>query len=138
MKIEVEQVDGEVSVTIMKLIGELDAVSYTDVIDKAKELKTEGMKNLLLDLGEMGFMSSSGLVALHSIAMLLRGDANSDSEGWGTMRTISQDIQKDSSYEASCKLLNPQSRVEKTLNITGFNRILETFMDKSAAIASFG
>ena len=137
MKIEVEQITGETPVTIMKLQGELDAASYNDVIDKAKELHQDGMRHLLLDLGEMSFMSSSGLVALHSIAMLLRDSGSGQDTGWGAMQPVASTGEVGAGFEAACKLLNPQPRVEKTLNITGFSKILETFTDRDEAIASF-
>jgi anti-anti-sigma regulatory factor len=134
MNITVEKAD---AVTIMKLQGELDASCYTAVIEKANILHSEGMRQLLLDLGDMTFMSSSGLVALHSIAMLMRGETTPDPEsGWGAMHAISHNVEEAAGYEANCKLLNPQPRVEKTLNITGFNKILEVFTDSEAAVAS--
>lgn len=139
MNITFEQVQARVPVTIMKLQGELDASSYLDVIAQAKELYQAGVSNLLLDLDELSFMSSSGLVALHSIAMLMRGQEPLDPEaGWGAMHSISHDLESAAGYEAHLKLLNPQPRVAKTLEITGFNNILETFTDRQAAISSFG
>jgi len=133
-----EQIQAHVPVTIVKLQGELDASSYLDVIARAKELYQEGTRNLLLDLSEMSFMSSSGLVALHSVATLMRGQEPLDPEaGWSAMHAIAHDVETAAGYEAHLKLLNPQPRVEKTLEITGFNHILETFTDRQAAVDSF-
>jgi anti-anti-sigma regulatory factor len=138
MNITVEQAQGKVPVTIMRLQGELDASCYMDVIEKAKELYRAGTRDLLLDLSEMPFMSSSGLVSLHSIAMLLRGQEPPDPEaGWSTMHSMADSVEGASGYEAHCKLLNPHPRVEKTLAITGFNNIFEIFTDRAKAIAAF-
>jgi anti-anti-sigma regulatory factor len=138
MNITVEQVQANIPVTIMHLEGELDASCYMDVIEKAKELYQADTRNLLLDLGEMPFMSSSGLVSLHNIAMLMRGEQPPDPEtGWGAMHAMAESVEGASGYEIHCKLLSPHPRVEKTLAITGFNNIFEVFTDRSKAIASF-
>jgi anti-anti-sigma regulatory factor len=139
MNISVEHVQGKVLVTIMHLQGELDASCYMDVIEKAKELHKAGTRDLLLDLSEMPFMSSSGLVSLHNIAMLMRGEEPPDPEaGWGAMHSMADTVEGASGYEIHCKLLNPHPRVEKTLAITGFNNIFEVLADREKAIASFG
>lgn len=139
MEITVEQVQGSVPVTIMHLQGELDASCYMDVIEKAKELYQTGTRDLLLDLSQMPFMSSSGLVSLHNIAMLMRGEKTPDPEaGWGTMHSMADTVEGASGYETHCKLLSPHPRVEKTLAITGFNNIFEVFTDRNQAIAAFG
>jgi anti-anti-sigma regulatory factor len=139
MNITVQQVQGKVPVTIMQLQGELDASCYLDVIEKARELFQAGTRDLLLDLGEMPFMSSSGLVSLHNIAMLMRGEKPPDPEaGWGAMHSMADTVESASGYEVHCKLLSPHPRVEKTLTITGFNNIFEVFTNREEAIASFG
>jgi anti-anti-sigma regulatory factor len=139
MNITVEQVEAKVPVTIMHLEGELDASCYMDVIEKAKQLHEAGTRDLLLDMSEMPFMSSSGLVSLHNIAMLMRGETPPDPEaGWGTMHSMADTVEGASGYETHCKLLEPTPRVEKTLAITGFNNIFEIFTNRAAALASFG
>lgn len=139
MNITVQQIQAKVPITIMQLEGELDASCYIEVVDKAKELYEAGTRNLLLDLSEMSFMSSSGLVSLHNIAMLMRGEEPPHPEaGWGVMHSMADNVENATSYEAHCKLLSPQPRVEKTLTITGFNNIFEVFTDREQAIASFG
>ena len=139
MNITVEHVQGKVPVTIMHLQGELDASCYMDVIEKAKELYQAGTRDLLLDLSEMPFMSSSGLVSLHNIAMLMRGEEPPDPEsGWGAMHSMADAVEDATGYESHCKLLNPHPRVEKTLAITGFNNIFDILTDRTEAIAAFG
>ena len=73
MEINVDQAQGRVPVTIMKLEGELEAKNYVDVIESGKEIYEAGARDLLLDLTDLSFMSSSGLVALHSLVLLMRG-----------------------------------------------------------------
>ncbi len=131
MNISVEQVQGSVPVTIMKLQGKLDASCYLDVIARAKELYQTGTRDLLLDLSEMSFMASSGLVALHSIALLMRGEDPPDPEaGWNAFRAIGLDLEAGAGYDAHCKLLDPQPRIDQTLEVTGLKRFLEVYTDR--------
>ena len=89
MYVTATQAQAEVPVTVLHLIGELDASNYQIVIDKAKEAYAGGTRNLLLDLGEVPYMGSSGLIAFHSVALLMQGETPPDpEEGWGALRSI--------------------------------------------------
>jgi anti-anti-sigma regulatory factor len=136
MDIVVSQAEGRVPVTVMKLAGELDASNYRDLVGQAEEEYGAGTRDLLLDLSGLSFMASSGLVALHSIALIMRGEEPPDPEhGWGALRALAKD--KEGGYEPHCKLCCPQPPVAKVLEMTGFDRFLEVHTDPEAAIASF-
>jgi anti-anti-sigma regulatory factor len=136
MDVVVSQAESRVPVTIMALQGELDASNYLDLVARARGLYEAGTRDLLLELSDLSFMASSGLVALHSIALIMRGEEPPDPEhGWGAFRALAKD--KEGGYEAHCKLCNPQASVAKTLEMTGFNTFLEVFADPEAAISSF-
>lgn len=138
MNISVEQIEADVPVTIMNLQGELDASCYLDVIASAQKLYQAGTRNLLLDLSDMPFMASSGLVSLHSVALIMRGEQPPDPEaGWGAFHAIADELERSAGFEAHCKLVNPQPRVVKTLETTGFNKLLAVFTDRQTALASF-
>jgi anti-anti-sigma regulatory factor len=136
MDIIVTKAEGRVPVTIMKLQGELDASNYLDPVARAQEEYRAGARDLLLELSDLSFMASSGLVALHSIALIMRGEEPPDPEhGWGAFRALAKD--KEGGYELHCKLCNPQPSVAKTLEMTGFSTFLEVHSDPEVAIASF-
>jgi anti-anti-sigma regulatory factor len=91
---------------------------------------------MLLDLSDTPYMSSSGLVALQSIASLMRGETSANpEEGWGAIRAI--DRHRESGLQKHLKLLGPQPRVERVLEMVGFTRFLEVYTDLETAIASF-
>jgi anti-anti-sigma regulatory factor len=139
MEITVESVQGQVPVTVMKMGGELDAKSYLGVIAEAKQLYDDGARDLLVDMGELTFMASSGLFALHSIGLIMRGETPPDPEaGWGALRSVKTHVEYEALYEVHCKILNPQPRVARTLEMSGFSQIFEIFSDRDAAVASFG
>jgi anti-anti-sigma regulatory factor len=136
MQLELEHVQGRVPIAVLSLHGALDASNYEEVIAKAKDLHAGGAQYLLLDMSDMPFMSSSGLVALHSIALLLRGAALPDAEmGWQAFHSMSHD--RDSGSQSQVKLLSPQPKVLQTLQITSMTDFFEIYSDRQAAIDSF-
>ena len=135
----VKEAEGKVPVTVLKLNGELDASCYLNVIAEAKELFDGGRQDLLLDMSDVRFMASSGLVTLHSIAKLLRGEELPDPDaGWGAMHDIARTVEEGGGKEAHFKIYGPQPRVDKGLEMTGFKDLLEVYSDYDEAIASFG
>lgn len=138
LETHVEEAGAGTPITVVRLAGELDGSNYERLIDQARQLYAAGTRNLLLDLGDLVFMSSSGLVALHSIAFIMRGEGLPDEGiGWSSFHAIANDIEAAAGTEEHFKLLNPQPRVRKTLDTTGFNQILEIYADQESALQSF-
>jgi anti-anti-sigma regulatory factor len=136
MHITVTQATGKVPVTILHIHGDLDAANYQTLIAKAKDVYKAGARDILLDLGNMAFMGSSGLVALHSVACLMRGEALPDTEsGWAAIRGMDQG--RKIGLQQHVKLLNLQPRVERVLDMAGFKQFFEIYTDLETAIASF-
>ena len=89
----VEQVDGDPPLTVLALAGELDASNFASLVAEVQGLYAAGTRRLLLDLTDLRFMASSGLVALHSIVRILQGEAPDDLEaGWGSFHTVGHDV----------------------------------------------
>ena len=139
LNVKVDKVEGRVPVTVIRLEGELDASNYGSLITQTQELYVAGTRDLLLDLENVGFVSSSGLVALHRMALIMRGETLEDAEeGWRAFHGISRDLDSAESPEAHYKLLNPQPLVLKVLDTAGFSDIMPIFEDEETAVASFG
>lgn len=127
---------GNVPVTIMHLDGRLDGQNYQELIAKATELYNAGAKNILLDLSDLTYISSAGIVALHMIALLLRGETLPDPErGWNTLKSV--DRSRENGIQEHLKLLNPRPDVSHVLDLVGFTAFLQSFEDKAIAIQSF-
>jgi len=136
MHMTVDQAQGQVPVTILHLHGSLDASNYEQAIATARELYAAGTRSLLIDLSDLSFMGSSGVVALHSIALLLRGAPLPDAEmGWQAFHSMSHD--RDSGSQSQVKLLSPQPKVLQTLQITSMTDFFEIYSDRQAAIDAF-
>jgi anti-anti-sigma regulatory factor len=137
MTITIDQAEGKVPVTILAIQGDLDASNYRQVIAKADEVYSAGARHLLVDMSEMNFMASSGIVALHSMVLLFRGEQAPDPEhGWDAFHAISRD--QDSGVQKNVKLFNPQPRVMRTLEVTGLKTFFEIYTDREEALTSFG
>ena len=118
MYIIADEAQGEVPVTVLQIHGELDRSNYDLVIARAREAYDAGARDLLLDLEYVPFMGSSGLVAFHTIALLMRGEASPDPEAnWGTLRSL--DGEPEAGLQRHLKLLNPQPKVLATIHQPG-------------------
>jgi anti-anti-sigma regulatory factor len=136
MEISVSTQSGRVDVTVLALTGELDGQTYQELIKRARELHAAGVRDLLLDLGGLTYISSAGLVAIHTVALLLRGEAIPDSEdGWASMKSVKKST--DGGMESHIKLLNPQPEVRSVLEMVGFDHAFEIHTDLGAAVNSF-
>jgi anti-anti-sigma regulatory factor len=106
------------------------------LIATAQDVIQAGASDILLDLGDTPYMSSSGLVALQSIAALLRDEEPPDLEaGWDALRALKRG--PEAGFQEHFKLLNPQPRVASVLEMVGFTRFLEVYGDLEDAVASF-
>lgn len=129
-------VSKEKSVTILGISGHLDGQTYQDLINKARDEIEAGAKNILLDMGELTYISSAGLVSLHSISMLLAGESLPNSEeGWSTLKSM--DTTRSKGMQKHLKLLNPRPEITSVLDMVGFSAIFETFNDRQKAVDSF-
>jgi len=136
MEITVSKQQGRVPIAVLQPHGDVDASNYTELINKARELFNSGSKDYIVDLSDVPFMSSAGLVALHSIAMFLRGEQPIDPQsGWATLKSMSRS--RASGMQTHVKLLNPQELVNETLDKAGFIQFFEVFTDLKKAVASF-
>jgi anti-anti-sigma regulatory factor len=137
MTITTSQAQGSVPVTILGLQGDLDASNYLDVIAEAREAYGAGARHMVLDMSQVPFMSSSGLMALHSIALLMRGEEPPDPEyGWSAFHAMGHDAEEGGTQE-TVKLAGLQPRVERALQMARFDQYFGCYADVGAAVASF-
>jgi anti-anti-sigma factor len=136
MELSVTHNQGNVPVTVLHVEGRVDGSNYEKLIAKAQELYESGVRDLLLDLRKVSFLSSAGMSALHRTAKLFHGAVSSTlEEGWAEFRAMDRD--RDSGFQKHVKLLSPPEPVWKTLELVGFTRFFEIFEDLDKAVASF-
>jgi anti-anti-sigma regulatory factor len=126
---------GDGATAVVAVTGELDASNFQSLIDVGHELRASGTERLVLDLAGLTYMASSGLVALYSLALILRGEEPPDpEEGWGAFHAIGTD--PEAAAHHSVKLLRPQANVSRVLERTGLTRFFDVYTDRDAALAS--
>ncbi len=135
MKYETAFLNTPAPVTVLTTHGDIDGSNYRELIAVAQKLYQDGTRNLLLDLADTPFMSSSGMVALHSVALLLQGGQPLNVEdGWAALREMGAGL---GGPQAHLKLLNVGPRVDRTLEISGLKTFYQIFTDRQTALASF-
>jgi len=102
------------NVTVLSVKGDIDSSNFQELIEKATQVLKQNYLHLVIDLSQVNYVSSGGLVAFQSIA----GHA----AGMGGKVVFS----------------GPNSKVAKVFDLTGFNKILGVFHDLASAKASLG
>ena len=132
MKTTIDRVSD--AVAVLKLDGELDASNYREVMATGEQLYAEGVRTLVLDLADLEYMSSSGIVALHSLALVYRGEAPHDPDaGWEALHAAQSDGEAGAQHD-QLRLAAPSEAIEVVLDRTGMSRIMPVFVDRDAAL----
>jgi anti-anti-sigma regulatory factor len=136
MRITISKTDKPNNITILHLEGKLDQANYESLIDEAQEVYGNGVRDLLLDMSKLTFISSAGLAALHQVALLFREVTTPHPDGvWGAFGTRERDCTM--TKQEHVKLLSPPGQVLEELNQTGFGSLFEVFTDLTRAVDSF-
>lgn len=132
MEITISVHEAKEPVAVMRVKGAIDASNYVEIVDKAQAIYNNPAHNLIIDLSEVPFISSAGLVAIHKISLLYSG---------GKQEMDSDDSRPDFTHNANArkrvKLLSPQPGVDQTLESSGLKLFFKVFDDLESAIKSF-
>ncbi|RPJ29618.1 MAG: anti-sigma factor antagonist [Chloroflexi bacterium] len=115
-------------VAVMRLQGDIDASNFVQVVDKAREIYRNPARNLIMDLSEVSSISTTGLVAIHKIALLYSGVPEEKAH---------PDLTHSSTARKHVKLLNPQPAVDEALTTAGLKLFFKVFHDLESALNSF-
>jgi hypothetical protein len=132
MEIVVSTKEGRVPITIFSVKGEISAASYEQLQQQAQDAFTAGMRNLILDLTDVTFVSSAGLRAIHHIFSLLQAAFPEESN-----EAMRKGVKEGTFKSPHLKLVHPTRNVHETLKTAGFDMFLEIHPNRQAAIASF-
>lgn len=111
MEITQQNIDEETCV--ISLDGTLNARSSDQVKEAFREVTGRGMRQVVLDLGKVPFIDSSGLAALVS--------------GLKTLNEV----------EGSLKLTSLQSQADLLFRLTMFDKVFEIYDDVNSALQAF-
>ncbi len=130
MEIVVTQEEGRVPVTVFQLKGDL--ANEEPLRSQATEAYEAGTRNLILDLSDVPYITSSGLRAIHYLFDLLRSDSPEESD-----QAVRKGIASGQYKSPHLKLVKPSKNAAKALSISGYDMFLEVHKNKKEALASF-
>jgi anti-sigma B factor antagonist len=99
---------------VVSVVGSIDAHTADQVLSFLRERVAGGQSRLVLDLGQVEFMSSAGLRVIVDILRRCREEGG------------------------DLCLASAHGGVENTLGISGFTRVLKTYPTVEMAVDSFG
>lgn len=135
MNLTISLQPGRVPVTVIHLDGKLDSNSFQKLIDEAKKAYDGGARDLVLDMSKLTYISSAGIVSLHSISKLFRGEVMPDPEkGWTAIRSAERE--RVSGVQEHVRLCGVPPEVRSVLDVVGFSSFFEMFPDVAQAVAS--
>lgn len=111
MDIDVEQ-SGEIAV--VTIAGEIDALTADEASAFLNTQLESGLERLVLDLGQVTFMSSAGI------------------------RLFLEILRKSRERGGDLRLARTPAAVARTLDITGLAQILKAYSSVGEAVSSFG
>lgn len=124
--VDVKQVREQIAV--MHLEGDIDASNFVQIVDQAREIYQKLARYLVIDLSDVPSISSTGLAAIHKIALIYSGVSEEKAH---------PDLTHSSTARKFVKLLNPQPAVDKALETAGLKLFFKVFHDLESALNSF-
>jgi len=118
------------AVAVMKLTGEVNASNFMEIVEKAGETYKNPSRYLAIDLSDVPSISSTGMVALHKIALIYSGVPQDVEEGENPDFTHSNEARK------YVKLLNPQPEVDASLTKAGMKLFFKFYDSLDSALKS--
>ena len=116
LEIHVDVMEGKQPVTVIRVVGEIDANTHQELDAKTEALINDGARHIVLDLTENKYMSSAGFRSMHKIYKSLKdlGDQS-----------------------AAVKLVNPTDEIKRLMKAMGFETFFPVFEDLKEAVNAF-
>ncbi len=120
---------------VIGLAGELDGSNFEHLIEAGRLARDGGARRIVLDLSGLTYMGSSGLVAIHSIALLLRGqEPTSPDNGWQAIHDLSAAPAE--GLDGALTLAGPPASIERVLDRSGMLGLFAVYPDRATALAA--
>ena len=131
MEIAVSHEQARVPVTVFHIKGNITGNTYQQFEDTVRDAIKGGAHYVLLDLTDVGYISSAGLRSLNYFYSLL-------SKGPAPGEQAQEDTAKSGIHKSPyLKLHNPSTRALQAIQLVGFDKFFEVYYDYAEALASF-
>ena len=132
MDITVTQQVGRVSVTVFHITGDIDSTTYEQAQAEIEQALQGGAHDVVLDLSEVGYLSSAGIRLLSYLFRLLRGNLPQESDA-----AMKQGVRDGTFKSPHLKLVGPTPRVAEVIKTSGLDMMIESYPSVPDAVASF-
>jgi anti-anti-sigma factor len=112
--VKISQAQGRVPVTVFQLQDRVNLGNFAELEDTAKEAYDNGMRDMVLDLGQTVSLTSIGIRAIVVIHKMLSRDG-----------------------ATHMKIANPVLYIREMLDISGVTQYIEIYNTVDEAVASF-
>src|SRR5512134_3025393 len=112
--VQISQAQGRVPVTVFQLQDRINLGNFVELEEAAKEAHQSGTRDLVLDLGQTGSLTSIGIRAIVIIHKMLSTDG-----------------------KKHLKIANPMPYIREMLDISGVTQYIEIYDTVDEAVASF-
>jgi anti-anti-sigma factor len=112
--VQISQAQGRIPVTIFRLQDRINLGNFTELEEAANEAYQNGMRDLVLDLGQTVSLTSIGIRAIVIIHKMLSRDGGNH-----------------------LKIANPMGYIREMLDIAGVTQQIEIYNSVDEAVASF-
>jgi anti-anti-sigma factor len=112
--VQISQAQGRVPVTIFRLQDRVNLGNFAELEEAAKEAHNNGMRDLVMDLGQTVSLTSIGIRAIVIIHKMLSPDG-----------------------KKHLKIANPAPYIREMLDISGVTQYIEIYDTVDEAVASF-
>jgi len=123
---------GKRPITVFKVTGDITSNTYQEFEAKARDAFDKGMKDLIVDLADCGYVSSAGIRALNSILIMLRTDDRKESD-----EAMNKGIRDGTWKSPHLKLVKANKRVQEVFRIAGVDMLMDVHTTMKKALESF-
>ena len=112
--VQISQAQGRVPVTVFRLQDRVNLGNFAELEETAKEAHNNGMRDMVMDLGQTVSLTSIGIRAIVIIHKMLSTDG-----------------------KKHLKIANPAQYIREMLDISGVTQYIEIYDTVDEAVASF-
>ena len=112
--VQISQAQGRVPVTVFRLQDRVNLGNFAELEETAKEEQNNGMRDMVMDLGQTVSLTSIGIRAIVIIHKMLSTDG-----------------------KKHLKIANPAQYIREMLDISGVTQYIEIYDTVDEAVASF-
>jgi len=112
--VQISQTQGRVPVTVFRLQDRVNLGNFAELEETAKEAHTNGMRDMVMDLGQTVSLTSIGIRAIVIIHKMLSTDG-----------------------KKHLKIANPAQYIREMLDISGVTQYIEIYDTVDEAVAAF-